>query len=227
MTTNIPLLITSPRSGSQFICTVLKYFGARPNWAMRPHIYKDESYRLEYEKAIRDKCYPLVAHLAENNAKNTKYHLERYPNSKLIVLLRQDTLRQAYSLWLSKVKKGQGHISAKNLYDTIEVPGLTEEIAKKIYRQSQKFIAIMERLNNQLEDVGIPHMTLFYEFDLLGKEQCCLKNLVQRMHYFWDIPFFEESMLKRDYFTSVKHRKTNLKTEITYKKLLEMVGKYA
>lgn len=224
--TNIPILLTSPRSGSHLTCNLLKYYGANPKWVMRRDIRGETPEQAQvYEDAISENSYPLVGHLAANNTKNLGWHLERFPDSKLIVLLRQDTLRQAYSLWLSH-NDGQGHISNKNINDVLVVPELTDEIAHKIYLQSHKFIRIMERLNNMLEEIEIPHMTLFYEYDLLGKGQCCLQSLAERMHYFWDIPFNPEPMPNRPFWQSVKHRKTNIKTEITYKKFLSMVGKF-
>lgn len=223
--TNIPVLISGVRTGSRFLSSVLRYYRLDPYWNIITSDYDDDTRKSYYQQVILRQTIPVCGHIDDKCKSGLRYHFEIYPDSKLIVLLRIDTLRQAFSHWrmqkLKKLDDTQSRIDYESRYDTIKMPQLTEEDVAWILSQQSDMNQRTEFLLSVLEEMDIPHMTLFYEYDLLGKGECCLEGLIGRLCRFWDIPL--QPSINKTFEEVIQYRLTNIKTEVTYRKLQEMV----
>ena len=220
--TNVPILISQPRSGSWFLNLSLMHFGFSLE-----RVFQDYGdYVIPAENTV------FWGHVEDMSESVLRDHIDRFPYSKVTLLIRRNTIRQAVSRFLTvfhKEKTGEviDNIKHKKLDIDIEIPDpITSKHIDDILKYKRHFDKTTKDIINLILSVGIPNITLFYEDDLLGKGECCMRSLAERLALFWgvSIPSFEP---KRKYWQVVTHRKTDVRVEMFYQEVKEMiVGQY-
>ena len=201
------LLITTRRCGTYLLKHALKFYGIRSVWI------GSEAYTNQLTDEI------LIGH---SNYKQIEGILSEDTTSKVVFLMRRDTLRQAFSYWIIKYvgERGVRQNNISNLETKIIIPDtkMSHKICNKILSYQCEIIESEEKCYHIFEKFGINYLTLFYEDNLLGKGECCLEHTIKLICRFYDIPFSRPS--NRELLDHITFQKTNLATEILYRKFL-------